>query len=145
MATSVVRAVDSGIKGPQFESSHRQILYLHTVNCMEKSESVDRDYKDYLGETTLACDSNDRKLIFEPTSQMLLTKNWNGNFGKIVTCVWQSGPLLVCCTPGQAQPRLGCPSPEPRLASSRSSPCTPNLRPALVIQIRETHVLTMIE
>ena len=42
---------------------------------MEKSESVDRDYKDYLGETALACDSNDRKLIFEPTSQMLPTKN----------------------------------------------------------------------
>ena len=35
---SVVKAVASGTRGTRFESSHRQILYLLSVNCVERTK-----------------------------------------------------------------------------------------------------------
>ena len=35
---SVGKAVAADTRGPQFESSHLQTLYLYTVNCIEKAK-----------------------------------------------------------------------------------------------------------
>ena len=35
---SIGRAVAYDTRGPQFESNHRQILCVHSVNCIEKTK-----------------------------------------------------------------------------------------------------------